>query len=96
MTPEQLDAIQARYRVAIAYPGIVTLEESAGDVPALLAYARDLEAQRDAARSVCHEREEELMELQGSCRAPSCILHRAHRGPCHVVRAALTATEGQA
>lgn len=36
----------------------------------------------DAARAVLAEREAELLELKGPCRAQPCRLHMAHRGPC--------------
>jgi hypothetical protein len=33
-------------------------------------------------RSVLTEREAELLEVKGPCRAQPCPLHYAHRGPC--------------
>jgi hypothetical protein len=37
-----------------------------------------------AAKFVLRERERELLELKGPCRAPGCVLHYAHNGPCNV------------
>lgn len=45
-------------------------------------------AELRAARSVLAERDAELLNLKGPCRAPGCRLHHAHRGPCAAVTAA--------
>lgn len=35
---------------------------------------------------VLAEREAELLNLKGPCRAPQCRLHHSHRGPCDTRR----------
>lgn len=37
-----------------------------------------------AAEALVVERDKELMQIQGPCRAPGCMLHRAHNGPCNI------------
>ena len=38
-------------------------------------------------RTVLADREAELLNLKGPCRAPGCRLHYAHRGPCNTSEA---------
>ena len=44
--------------------------------------ARELLARAEAAEALVAERDKELLQIQGPCRAPGCGLHRAHNGPC--------------
>lgn len=43
---------------------------------------RQLRREVDAARTVCADRERELLELKGPCSNKTCRLHYAHSGPC--------------
>ena len=37
-----------------------------------------------AAKAVLAVREEELIQIRGTCRNPKCRLHYAHSGPCGI------------
>lgn len=37
-----------------------------------------------AAEALVVERDKELMQIKGPCRAPGCMLHRAHNGSCNI------------
>lgn len=41
-------------------------------------------ARAEAAEALVAERDKELLQIQGPCRAPGCMLHRAHNGPCNI------------
>lgn len=109
MTPEQLDAIQARHKVAEALkvkPNgdshtrdyVRELEASAKDVPALLAYARDLEARLDLVRATAARWHQQYKENDGEPRVIDALDDEAYKLEDIVNGtdfAALTATEGQ-
>lgn len=42
----------------------------------------DLLAQLRAVKAALAMREEELIQIRGVCRNPTCRLHYAHSGPC--------------
>jgi len=44
----------------------------------------DLIAQLRATKAVLAIREEELIQIRGTCRNPNCRLHYAHSGPCDI------------
>jgi len=101
-TVDQLAAIEARSRVAMDYPGAVTIEQSQADVPALLALVRDQQAKLDRAGAVADDlaergdRIEEKFERNGNGSISST--RNAGRGigyreAARNIRAALTATE---
>jgi hypothetical protein len=63
---------------------LAAAKPSAHQAAALTAagYGLVADAKREAPRRVLADREAELLNLKGACRAPGCRLHHAHRGPC--------------
>jgi hypothetical protein len=98
LSPDDLGEIQARYDVATAYPGAVTIEQSQADVPALLAMVREQQVKLEAVAILA-----ETWRYKGEFGWGAWQEDHGPDQEGHIldevssaIRAALTATEGPA